>query len=55
MYPLLTVITKKLLGLVTRANLVDIVYDSIWGELDSDKNDNHSGIVEPESTGVETS
>ena len=46
---------KKLLGLVTRANLVDIVYDSIWGELDSDKNDNHSGIVEPESTGVETS
>ena len=46
---------KTLLGLVTRANLVDIVYDSIWGELDSDKNDNHSGIVEPESTGVETS
>lgn len=46
---------KKLLVLVTRANLVDIVYDSIWGELDSDKNDNHSGIVEPESTGVETS
>ena len=46
---------KKLLGLVTRANLVDIVYDSIWGELDSDKNNNHSGIVEPESTGVETS
>ncbi|MBM0837662.1 betaine/proline/choline family ABC transporter ATP-binding protein [Staphylococcus epidermidis] len=46
---------KKLLGLVTRANLVDIVYDSIWGELDSDKNDNHSGIVEPGSTGVETS
>ena len=46
---------KKLLGLVTRANLVDIVYDSIWGELESDNNDNHSGIVEPESTGVETS
>ncbi|MCO6333262.1 betaine/proline/choline family ABC transporter ATP-binding protein [Staphylococcus epidermidis] len=46
---------KKLLGLVTRANLVDIVYDSIWGELDSDENGNHSGIVEPESTGVETS
>ncbi|WP_322770731.1 betaine/proline/choline family ABC transporter ATP-binding protein [Staphylococcus epidermidis] len=45
---------KKLLGLVTRANLVDIVYDSIWGELDSDENGNHSGIVEPESTGVET-
>lgn len=45
---------KTLLGLVTRANLVDIVYDSIWGELDSDNNDNHSGIVEPESTGVET-
>lgn len=45
---------KTLLGLVTRANLVDIVYDSIWGELESDKNDNHSGIVEPESTGVET-
>ena len=45
---------KKLLGLVTRANLVDIVYDSIWGELESDNNDNHSGIVEPESTGVET-
>ena len=44
---------KTLLGLVTRANLVDIVYDSIWGELESDNNDNHSGIVEPESTGVE--
>ena len=45
---------KTLLGLVTRANLVDIVYDSIWGELESDNNDNHSGIVEPESTGVKT-
>lgn len=45
---------KTLLGLVTRANLVDIIYDSIWGELESDNNDNHSGIVEPESTGVET-
>lgn len=45
---------KTLLGLVTRANLVDIVYDSICGELESDNNDNHSGIVEPESTGVET-
>lgn len=45
---------KTLLGLVTRANLVDIVYDSIWGELESDNNDNHSGVVEPESTGVET-
>ncbi|WP_131127717.1 betaine/proline/choline family ABC transporter ATP-binding protein [Staphylococcus epidermidis] len=45
---------KTLLGLVTRANLVDIVYDSIWGELESDNNDNHSGIVEPGSTGVET-
>ncbi|EAE5920511.1 ATP-binding cassette domain-containing protein, partial [Listeria monocytogenes] len=45
---------KTLLGLVTRANLVDIVYDSIWGELESGNNDNHSGIVEPESTGVET-
>ncbi|MCR9003973.1 betaine/proline/choline family ABC transporter ATP-binding protein [Staphylococcus epidermidis] len=45
---------KTLLGLVTRANLVDIVYDSIWGELESDNNDNHSGIVEPESIGVET-
>ncbi|MBM6298531.1 betaine/proline/choline family ABC transporter ATP-binding protein [Staphylococcus epidermidis] len=45
---------KTLLGLVTRANLVDIGYDSIWGELESDNNDNHSGIVEPESTGVET-
>ncbi|MCG2075449.1 betaine/proline/choline family ABC transporter ATP-binding protein [Staphylococcus epidermidis] len=45
---------KTLLGLVTRANLVDIVYDSIWGELNSDNNDNHSGIVEPQSTGVET-
>ncbi len=45
---------KTLLGLVTRANLVDIVYDSIWGELESDNNDNHSGIVEAESTGVET-
>lgn len=45
---------KTLLGLVTRANLVDIVYDSIWGKLESDNNDNHSGIVEPESTGVET-
>ena len=45
---------NTLIGLITRANLVDIVYDSIWGELESDNNDNHSGIVEPESTGVET-
>ena len=52
--PVVDVDSKTLLGLVTRANLVDIVYDSIWGELESDNNDNHSGIVEPESTGVET-
>ena len=27
---------EHLIGLITRANLVDIVYDSIWGEEDSD-------------------
>ena len=30
---------EHLIGLITRANLVDIVYDSIWGEEDSDSHE----------------
>ncbi|WP_436861481.1 betaine/proline/choline family ABC transporter ATP-binding protein [Staphylococcus caeli] len=41
---------ETLIGLVTRANLVDIVYDSIWGEVDDEQNNSKSqdAIVEPE-------
>ncbi|MFQ3839859.1 betaine/proline/choline family ABC transporter ATP-binding protein [Staphylococcus pseudoxylosus] len=44
---------KTLIGLVTRANLVDIVYDSIWGELDEDVSATEAAIVEPDSVGAD--
>lgn len=44
---------KTLLGLVTRANLVDIVYDSIWGE--SEANASEEAIVEPSEVGADRS
>ncbi|MBO3065462.1 MULTISPECIES: betaine/proline/choline family ABC transporter ATP-binding protein [Staphylococcus] len=44
---------KTLIGLVTRANLVDIVYDSIWGELDEDVSATEAAIVEPDNVGAD--
>lgn len=44
---------ETLIGLVTRANLVDIVYDSIWGEIDEDDNADQNAIVEPENVGAD--
>lgn len=44
---------KTLIGLVTRANLVDIVYDSIWGELDEDVSATEAAIVEADNVGVD--
>lgn len=44
---------KTLIGLVTRANLVDIVYDSIWGELDEDVSATEDAIVEPDNVGAD--
>ena len=44
---------KTLIGLVTRANLVDIVYDSIWGELDEDASATEAAIVEPDNVGAD--
>ncbi|KRG08266.1 betaine/proline/choline family ABC transporter ATP-binding protein [Staphylococcus sp. NAM3COL9] len=44
---------ETLIGLVTRANLVDIVYDSIWGEIDENDNSNQNAIVEPENVGAD--
>ena len=44
---------KTLTGLVTRANLVDIVYDSIWGELDEDVSATEAAIVEPDNVGAD--
>ena len=44
---------ETLIGLVTRANLVDIVYDSIWGEVDEDDNADQNAIVEPENVGAD--
>lgn len=44
---------ETLIGLVTRANLVDIVYDSIWGEIDEDENADQNAIVEPENVGAD--
>ena len=41
---------QTLIGLVTRANLVDIVYDSIWG--DETTESEQDAIVEPENLGV---
>ena len=32
---------NELIGLITRANLVDIVYDSIWGESDEGLRTSH--------------
>jgi osmoprotectant transport system ATP-binding protein len=40
-----------LIGLVTRANLVDIVYDSLWGDLDIDEN--KDAIIEPADVGAD--
>ena len=42
---------NTLIGLITRANLVDIVYDSIWGEEDQDMtlSDSHMNDVEREN------
>ncbi|MEK5174477.1 betaine/proline/choline family ABC transporter ATP-binding protein [Heyndrickxia sp. FSL W8-0496] len=34
---------KRLVGIVTRASLVDIVYDSIWGETDEEIHSKHVG------------
>ena len=44
---------RTLVGLVVRANLVDIVYDSIWGEEDETASTSEDGIIEPESLGAE--
>ena len=44
---------ETLIGLVTRANLVDIVYDSIWGELDEDVSAQKNAIVEPDNIGAD--
>lgn len=44
---------KTLIGLVTRANLVDIVYDSIWGELDEDVSATEAAIVEAHNVGAD--
>lgn len=41
-----------IVGLITRANLVDIVYDSIWGESD-DETTETEGAVPSEKAGVE--
>ena len=40
-----------LIGIVTRANLVDIVYDSLWGDLDTDEN--KDAIIEPADVGAD--
>ncbi|PTF57384.1 osmoprotectant, partial [Staphylococcus cohnii] len=44
---------QTLIGLVTRANLVDIVYDSIWGELDEDVSATEAAIVEADNVGAD--
>ncbi|MBU8680556.1 betaine/proline/choline family ABC transporter ATP-binding protein [Staphylococcus saprophyticus] len=44
---------ETLIGLVTRANLVDIVYDSIWGETDEDDDATQDAIVEPDNVGAD--
>ncbi|WP_415410738.1 betaine/proline/choline family ABC transporter ATP-binding protein [Staphylococcus agnetis] len=41
-----------IVGLITRANLVDIVYDSIWGEVDGDNIENED-ITTSTKDGVE--
>lgn len=40
-----------LIGLVTRANLVDIVYDSLWGDLDIEES--NDAIIEPADVGAD--
>ena len=42
---------NALIGLITRSNLVDIVYDSIWGEEDDEMtlSDSHMNDVEREN------
>lgn len=42
---------QTLIGLVTRANLVDIVYDSIWGDETTESEED--AIVEPENLGAD--
>lgn len=42
---------QTLIGLVTRANLVDIVYDSIWGDMEEPKENN--AIIEPVHLGAD--
>ncbi|NWK83498.1 CBS domain-containing protein, partial [Staphylococcus sp. GSSP0090] len=44
---------ETLIGLVTRANLVDIVYDSIWGEIEEDDDATQDAIVEPDNVGAD--
>lgn len=44
---------KTLVGLVTRANLVDIVYDSIWGEDGNVNSQENKGIIEPHTVRVD--
>ena len=37
---------NKLIGLITRSNLVDIVYDTIWGEQEENES-NSVGVEQP--------
>ena len=47
---------KKLVGIVTRAALVDVVYDTIWGDNDdkSDDNDSDQADSDTENTASAT-
>ena len=42
-----------LVGLVTRSNLVDIVYDTLWGEDEEGTTIENQGIVEPKEIGAD--
>ncbi|MCI2774040.1 betaine/proline/choline family ABC transporter ATP-binding protein [Staphylococcus petrasii] len=44
---------KTLVGLVVRANLVDIVYDSVWGENTEESKTTEDPIIEPEVNGAD--
>ncbi|MCJ1655318.1 betaine/proline/choline family ABC transporter ATP-binding protein [Staphylococcus sp. NRL 16/872] len=44
---------KTLVGLVVRANLVDIVYDSVWGENTKESKTTEDPIIEPEVNGAD--
>ncbi|MCI2899059.1 betaine/proline/choline family ABC transporter ATP-binding protein [Staphylococcus hominis] len=44
---------KTLIGLVTRSNLVDIVYDTLWGEIEEKTINEDEGIVEPKEIGAD--